>query len=273
MNGGNHRASRWLVLTCAAVLALSGWGCAKLRARDQLNKGVRSFKAGQYAAAVENFKTACELDPELPVARLYLATAYAQQFTPGVENADNLKMGQMAIEEFQKVLQTDPKSVNSVAGIASLYFNMKKLELAKEWYNKQIELDNTNPEAYYSVGVIDWTQTYQPRMEAKAKAGIQPEEAIKDKKVREPLCEKNLPFIEEGFKMLEKAIELRPDYDDAMAYLNLMWREKADCEAAPAARDAALKKADEWVTKTLDTKKKKAAAQPTGILTTDDPKK
>ena len=48
---------------------------------------------------------------------------------------------------------------------------------------------------------------------------------------------KNTPMVEEGMQMLNKAIELRPDYDDAMAYLNLMWREKADIECGdPAAR-------------------------------------
>jgi hypothetical protein len=30
--------------------------------------------------------------------------------------------------------------------------------------------------------------------------------------------------------MFKKAINLRPDYDDAMAYRNLMYREKADVE-------------------------------------------
>ena len=63
--------------------------------------------------------------------------------------------------------------------------------------------------------------------------------------------------------MLQKALDLRPDYDDAMAYLNLMYREKADLECDdPAARAADLKTADEWVDKTMATKKTKAEKQP-----------
>ncbi len=31
---------------------------------------------------------------------------------------------------------------------------------------------------------------------------------------------------------LKKAIELKPDYDDAMAYLNLLYRQKADLESS-----------------------------------------
>ena len=115
-----------------------------------------------------------------------------------------------------------------------------------------------NAEAYYSVGVIGWTQTYQPRMEVKARLGIGAEEPIKDAKAREELCAKNEPLIQEAFTMLNKAMETRTDYDDAMAYLNLMYREKADCEASPEARAQDLKKADEWVQKALDIKKKKA---------------
>jgi hypothetical protein len=68
---------------------------------------------------------------------------------------------------------------------------------------------------------------------------------------------------------------LRPDYDDAMAYLNLMYREKADVECDdPAQRAADLKTADEWVDKTMAAKRAKAekqAAAPGGI-SLDQPK-
>src|ERR1022692_1635960 len=228
-----------LVITLVAMGAFVGlaflvWSLIgnKLRARDQLRQGVQSFKSAQYTPAVENFKKAISLDPTLQVARLYLATAYANQFIPGAESEDNMKVGQQAIDEFKKVLAEDPSNVNSVAGIASLYFNMKKLEEAKTWYEKQIALDPKNPEAYYSVGVIDWSQTYPARMEARAAAHMDPQgnQPFKDLKARDAICAKNTPLIEEAFKHLNKAVELRPDYDDAMAYINLMYREKADCE-------------------------------------------
>jgi len=145
---------------------------------------------------------------------------------------------------------------------------MKKFDDAKSYYRKATEIDPNDPEPYYSVAVIDWTQTYQPRMEEKAKLGLKPDEAIKDKKVCEDLRQRNSEIVDDGMKMLDKALQLRPDYDDAMAYLNLMWREKADIECGDAdARTADLKKADEWVDKTMAVKKAKAdkAAQPGGI--------
>ena len=116
--------------------------------------------------------------------------------------------------------------------------------------------------------MIDWTQTYQPRMEARAKLGMKPDEQLsaKDKnqkKACEELKQKNAANIQDGIDALNKALQLRPDYDDAMAYMNLMYREKADVECDdPAARAADLKTADEWVDKTMATKKAKAEKQP-----------
>ena len=84
-----------------------------------------------------------------------------------------------------------------------------------------------------------------------------------NKKVCEMLQDKNAPVIQDGIAMLQKALDLRPDYDDAMAYLNLLYREKGDLECDdPAARAADLKTADEWVDKTMATKKAKAEKQP-----------
>ncbi len=253
-----------VVMAVFAGLAFLGWSLVgnRLRARDQLRQGVQSFKNAQYTPAVENFKKAIELDPSLEVAKLYLATAYANQFIPGAESDDNMKMGQQAIDEFKVVLKDDPSNVNSVAGVASLYFNMKKLDDAAEWYKKQIQLDPKNAEAYYSIGVIAWTKAYPARMKARADAHMDPQAntPFKDKKAREALCSVNGPIIDEGFTNLNKAVELNPDYDDAMAYINLMYREKADCEDSPQDRDKDLDAANTWVDKLMKVKQKKAAA-------------
>ena len=54
-----------------------------------------------------------------------------------------------------------------------------------------------------------------------------------------------------------------PDYDDAMAYLNLLYRQKADMETTADARDDDLKKADDLVDKVKAIKQKKMTAAPT----------
>src|SRR5271154_6684251 len=273
---------RLLTLAAAALALTSSVGCNKLRARDQLNKGVESYKASHYEQAIDHFQKAVQLDPSLINARMYLATAYVSQYIPGVDSPDNLRNATQAIDEYQKVIDSNPardQKVNSAKGIAYLYLNMKKFDDAKKYYRMAADIDPNDPEPYYSVGVIDWTACYQPRMEERAKLGLKPDENLnpknKDqKKVCEELKVKNSPSIQEGIENLNKAIQLRPDYDDAMAYLNLMYREKADVECDDlAARQEDLKTADHWVDQTLITKKAKAEKQPgqQGI-TMDQPK-
>src|SRR5712671_5276213 len=101
---------RMLAIAGAVSIVLSATGCDKLRARDQLNKGVASYKNSKYEQAIDHFKEAVALDPSLQNARLYLATAYAQQYIPGVEAEDNTRLGQQAIDQYKAVLERDPKS-------------------------------------------------------------------------------------------------------------------------------------------------------------------
>jgi tetratricopeptide (TPR) repeat protein len=244
-------------LTILAIMMMAA-GCTKLQARDQLNKGVQSYKNARYEEAISHFKRAVELDSKLLNARLYLATAYAQQYIPGADTEDNNRMANSAIEEYKNVLQADPNNVGSVKGIAYLYLQMKKFDQAKEYYKKAAAIDPKDPETYYSVAVIDWTEAYQPRMEERAKLGLKPTEPLKDKKVCEALKTKSEASVEDGINMLNQALKLRPDYDDAMAYMNLLYRERADYNCASDESNADLKTADEWVDKTMATKKAKA---------------
>jgi tetratricopeptide (TPR) repeat protein len=256
MNARNWRSIGAVALGIGVLLVSSG--CQKLKARDELNKGIAEYKAAKYPAAVEHFKLATDLDPELPTARLYLATAYANQYVPGSQSDDNMKIAEQAISEFQKVLEMEPNNLNSISGIASLYFQMKRWDDAKEFYKKQIALDPQNPEPYYSVGVINWTQTYQPRMVVRTRLNLKQEDPIRDAKERVALAERNQPLIDEGIEMLNKAMQLREDYDDAMAYMNLLYREQADLRDDSAAREEDLKTADNWMDRSLEIKKAKA---------------
>ncbi len=264
-----------LVIFAALLVILSSVGCAKLKARDHLNKGVQAFKNSKFEQAIDHFQQAVALDPTLINARLYLATALAQQYIPGVDAPDNNRFGEQAIDQYKQVLATDPKNINSIKGIAYLYLQMKKFPEAKDYYKQASSLDPNDPEPYYSVAVIDWTQTYVPRQEERAKLGMKPEEALpaKDKKVCATMREQNSANVQEGIDNLNKALKLRPDYDDAMAYMNLMYRERADIQCDdPEAHNADLKTADEWVDKTMATKKAKAEKQPSGQIVVDQNK-
>ncbi len=242
-------------LLCAGLALTTG--CNRLKARDQLNKGVEAFKTASYEQAIDHFQQAVQLDPTLPMARLYLATAYAQQVVPNMQTPDNMKNAQLAIQNFQLVLQKNPSNLNALKGIASLYFNIQDLKDAKSYQNKIIAVDPNDAEAYYTIGVIDWTLAYKNAIPVRQSFGLHDDgAAIKDKKACAALAEQNSPLIQEGLDALNKAVQLRANYDDAMSYLVLTYRRKADIECDDdAARQADLATAQQWVEKGLAARK------------------
>src|SRR5882724_5809129 len=120
--GSSRIACRTALVAACIFVAVGASGCAKLKARDLLNKGVAAFKAGQYDAAVEDFKQAKELDPDLMNARLYLATAYASQYIPGAPSAQNFRLGEQAVAEFKDVVLKVPRNLSAIDGIGSMLF-------------------------------------------------------------------------------------------------------------------------------------------------------
>ena len=118
-------------LTGVLLLAVAAGGCNKLKARDQLNKGVTAFRNAQFQEAIDHFQQAVALDPTLENGRLYLAMSYFQQYAPGGESPENLKVGHEAVKAFDDVLNLDPKNTTALATIGQIYYNMKDFDKAK----------------------------------------------------------------------------------------------------------------------------------------------
>jgi tetratricopeptide (TPR) repeat protein len=264
-------ARRVLSLAALLVLAAGVSGCNKLKARDLLNKGVTNFKNGQYDKAVEDFKAAKDLDPDLLNARLYLATAYASQYIPGAPSDENVARGNAAIAEFKGVLEKDANNLSAIDGIGSILFQMsgqpfnaEKFQESKTYHQKHIELKPTDPEPYYWIGVIDWTLAF--RANAELRTGYNKDHINKQIKegdalpaaVRTEYVTKDGALVDEGIKYLQKAIEIKPDYDDAMAYLNLLYRRKADMVESADERASYQKQADDLIEKVKEIKQKRA---------------
>ena len=253
------------------LLAAGLSGCNKLKARDLLNKGVAEFKGGQYDKAIEYFKQAKDLDPSLMNARLYLATAYASQYIPGAPSEQNVRLGTQAVNEFKEVLELDPNNLSAIDGIGSIIFQMagtpydpKKFEESKSYHKRHIELKPNDPEPYYWIGVIDWTLAFRANGEWRAeynKNNIKKQ--LKDPDplppaLRAEYATKYGALVDEGIAALQKAIQLRPDYDDAMAYLNLLYRRKADMVESAEERARLQKEADDLIDKVKEIKQKRA---------------
>jgi tetratricopeptide (TPR) repeat protein len=264
-------AGRISAVAALVILVAGVSGCSKLKARDLLNKGVAAFKNGQYDTAIEDFKQSKDLDPNLMNARLYLATAYASQYIPGAPSEQNVRLGNQAINEFKEVLQIDDKNISAIDGTGSIIFQMagqpydpKKFEESKTYHQKHIELRPNDPEPYYWIGVIDWTLSFRANGEMRAdynKGNIKKQ--VRDDQplppaVRQDYTAKYGAMVDEGIADLKKAIELRPDYDDAMAYLNLLYRRKADMVESVEERASLQKQADDLIDKVKEIKQKRA---------------
>jgi hypothetical protein len=264
-------------------------------ARDTLNQGVEAFKNAQFEEAVRLFKRAKLLDPGLQNASLYLATAYASQYIPGAPSEENVRNGELARREYQEVLHQNPANLSAIDGIASILYQMagqpintEMFEESKSYHKKHIELRPDDPQPYYSIGVIDWALAYRAnsllRTEFNQSVGVREETSTfdedsgggdnKDSKdqltglkdldplpevLRRKYAEDYGPTIDEGLSALKRAIELKPDYDDAMTYLNLMYRRKADVVGPAIERNAYLEQADELLDKVKEIKQKRAS--------------
>ena len=267
--------STLLLLVLAIGVASPGFSAhfpdtdSKLRARELLNAGVQAFKNGDYTQAIEDFRQAKLLDPSLLNARLYLATAYATQFIPGAPGEENTRMGEQAIEEFKKVLDLDWQNLSAIDGLGSILYHMAEtpfdstlIKESKSYHLRHTQLKPDDPEPYYWIGAIDWAIAFHGNKSLRDEYNRLGTGKIKDSDpmpatLAARLREQVGMEVDEGIENLKKAMELRPEYADAMAYLNLLYRQKAQMEPTPELREADFKTADDLVDQAKAIKKKK----------------
>jgi tetratricopeptide (TPR) repeat protein len=242
-------------------------GCTKLRARDQLVKGVQAFKAGHYEEAVGHFQNSIALDPNYESAKLYLATAYSYQVVPNLDTPDNLATAKKAMDGFNEVLAKNPNDLDALRQIASIQRNIKQFDAATATYLKIISLDPNDAEANYTIGVIKWTQAYKNAVQILGEQNppLQ-DDGNGNVKMSKATCAAmkaaNTQLIDDAMKFLNRAVEINPNYDDAMQYLNLNYRRRADLQCGnDAARKADLAQADMWVQKAIGARKANEAAK------------
>ena len=241
------------------VLLANTTGCAKLKARDQLVKGVQAFKAGHYEEATDHFQNSINLDPSYPAGHLYLATAYSYQIVPNLDTPENLKIAQKALDGFNAVLAENPNDIAALKQEASIYRNIDQYDKAKAIEVKLISLDPKDAESNYTIGAIDWTIAYKNAVGILGKAGLTDDgngNPKKSKDVCQQLVTANTALVNEGIQYLTQAIAVDPNYSEAMDYLQLTYRRKADLECGnDDARKADLATADSWVQKATGARK------------------
>jgi tetratricopeptide (TPR) repeat protein len=269
------RSYRSFVVLALALIAIAGLsGCNKLKARDKLSQGVQAYKNGLYDRAIADFQEALQLDPSLTVAQLYLATAYQTQYIPAAPSEENKRLADEAIKQYNDILSREPNNLSAIDNMGSLLYNMagtpfspETFEKSKQFHLRHIALSPNDAEPYYWVGLIDWTLAFRSNAQlrsdynhAHAAKQIHDDQPLPPD-LRDQFASKMSATVEDGISSMKKAIDRRADYDDAMAYLSLLYRQKGDMTSNPSERDDLIKQADALLDQVKQIKQKKANAQ------------
>lgn len=276
-----HLFSRRGVVTVAALLvsaALAG-GCNKLKSKQEIKKGNSFFKAEQYQTALASYQEALRLDPGEKKLHKNIGLAYMGMYNPGSKHPKDLEFAAKAIEHlkiyseaypadrkareflvsmylsterfddaiafYQGLVQESPNDVKAMQSLAQMYFKKGDVDNALKWLKKRLDTE-TSPlakaEVYYFIGVQAWDRSYNfPDIDPVERARI----------------------VDEGLDALNKALQIKPDYFEALSYVNLLYREKAKIEADPAKKQEYTDMANRYLQQALELRKKSLARTPT----------
>lgn len=199
--------------------------------------------------------------------------AYASHYIPGVPSRENIEFGRLAVKEYEDILAEDSSNLSAIDGIAGILysiasnpFDREKMKESKPNQQKHVEIRPNDPEPYFWMGVIEWSIAYRTELQIRealaeaisdpdAPANPLPEAARTD---FEGSCGET---VDEGIARLRKPISLKPNYPDAMAYLKLLYRLKADVESSEKGREIDLRMATDLVDQVKAIKEKRASEQ------------
>lgn len=257
-------SARTAAILLISALALTATGCSELRARQQAREGNRHFMEGDYRAAVKAYDAADGLHP-LAVVALNKGLACRQLLLPGVKSAENERGVECALTAFKNLkklspgdaradqlyLQTlfdadrfeqlanifqaqlakspdDPAAINA---LVQVYSRWGHWDQALHWTSERARRRPGDAEAHYAVGVFIYNRLFEkgggpdkssfdprPSGEPKVAPGFGSGDIVGRERVG---------LAEEGIAQLNKALELRPSYADALTYLGLLYRQKS----------------------------------------------
>jgi tetratricopeptide (TPR) repeat protein len=238
---------------------------------DNLYKPSRKGEAendGYLKKAIENYRKCADMEKDAKMKDLslrYLMAAY------GPDKANDPAQAVSIIEDLIKI---DPTDVNNYFILSKMYEDAGNYEIAEQYllkakemrpndsatymqlagfYNRQgdfektmqalqdrAEKEPTNPEAFYTISSYYWEKAYR-------------DFRLKDAD--------KLKYIELGIQASDKALQLKPDYSEALTYKNLLLRSKALVIKDPVQQQALIKEADQLRDRAIELRKKKAGGQ------------
>jgi tetratricopeptide (TPR) repeat protein len=244
-------------------------GCNKIKAKQETKRGNEFLKAAQYSSALASYQEALRRDPSETKLNKHIGISYMGMYQPGSKHPKDLEFAQKAIDHLKayieaypedkkaleylismylnteryddaisfyqnEVLKRDPKDSKAMQSLAMLYFKKGDFDNGVAWLKKRLEVEGNNPEVYYLIGVQAWDRSYNfPDLDPLLRAKI----------------------VEEGLQALNKALELKPGYFEAVSYINLLYREKAKMELDPVKKQEYTDTANKYLQEALEMRK------------------
>jgi len=264
-----------LCLCAALILSLSSVGCVnQIKARMAIKEANEAYQKEDYKTALAQYTRAKQIDSSFPDLERMIGYSQIGLYVPDDKSQENEKHADAAIQAlssylrmrpddriardalinmylnanrtsqaidyFRAYLQTHPGDLEAVKSIATLYAKQGNFNESLNWYEKITLLDSKNPESYYIYGVVCY-------------------EKVSKNPPADPA--EKLSIIQKGEGALQRSIQMKPDYFESMAYLNLLYRQQALIETDPAKQQQLIAEADKIRNQAVEIiRKKKAAA-------------
>ncbi|HVL67268.1 MAG TPA: tetratricopeptide repeat protein [Vicinamibacterales bacterium] len=216
--------------------------------------------------AIENYRKAAELDekPEMKtLAMQYLAAAY------GPDKLDDPTQAEPIV---QQMIQMNPNEPGNYFALAKIYEDAGRYEEAEQALLKAREVRPDDVTVYTQLsGFYNRQGDFEKVMEALHKAAeIKPddpqghqlvatfywEKAHKDHRLSD---KEKREYIQRGIDASNRALQLNPDYIEALTYKNILLRMLGNLETDMAKRKALYDEADQLRNRAIELGKKKTA--------------
>jgi tetratricopeptide (TPR) repeat protein len=216
--------------------------------------------------AIRNYRIAAEreTDPKMrKLAMEYLVAAYGP---------DKLNDPAQAEPIVQRMIEMEPKEPTNYFALSKIYEDAGRYEEAEQALLKAKEVRPQDPAVYAAISGFynrqgDFPKTIEALEQAAALEPNNPEgyqrvavfyweKAFRDHRLS---SKEKLQYITRGIEFTDKALQLNPDYAEALTYKNILLRLQAN-ETTDRARQAALiKEADELRNRAMEINKKRQA--------------
>jgi len=256
----------------ALMVASSGCGVINnLRAKDNLNNGVREFNKGKYKEAEDRFAKALELDPGNANAQLFHARALNQRF----EQSQTEEVGLKTLKAYEEIINSNkdnPQAVDqALAFMSGVYDDLAVIspERAEEYKTKRRETvlkraelpsatDQTKADVYYTLGHSYWDEAFQTSRPF----------TYADGSLRQPIppnvVDKLKPLVQKAHEYFQRAISVKADYANAYFYEKLTYIQDAYLEPDPAKKKDMVAKQKEFQDKYVEIQKRSQGEAPSG---------